>query len=129
MAMYFIRREGADMRMSMKSWSLAAAVIGLGAMASGCATNQGDSKYAQAPEHFGQAVREDLAAQIADPDPAWKNTPPPPSSALVSALAMTRYNTDKVKVPQGSSTQTQVSAGGGGGGGGGGSSGGGGGTP
>ena len=108
------------MKTGMKSWFLLAALAGFGAMASGCANianNQRDPKYAEAPTRFGQAVREDLAAQIADPDPAWKNTPPPATSGTVTAVAMQRYNTDKVKVPQGSQTQTVLSSGGGGGGG------------
>ena len=108
------------MKNELRFWALLAALAGVGAMASGCANianNQRDPKYAEAPDHFGQAFREDLAAQIADPDPAWKNTPPPPPSGLITTVAIQRYNTDKVKVPVGTSTQSTVGSGGSGGGG------------
>ncbi len=67
-------------------------------------------------DDFGRAVREDITAQIADPDPAWKNTPPPLSSGDRSALAQTKYKTNTVKEPKASSTSTVETSGSGGGG-------------
>jgi type IV pilus biogenesis protein CpaD/CtpE len=53
-----------------------------GGVLAGCASN---GKVASADERaldganatFGRAVHQNLVAQIADPDPAWKNSPPP----------------------------------------------------
>jgi type IV pilus biogenesis protein CpaD/CtpE len=67
---------------------------------------------------FGKAVREDMAAQIADPDASYKG-PPPPSSGERADLAQTRYKNDKVIPPATLLTSTAIAASGGGGGGGG----------
>jgi hypothetical protein len=99
-----------------------------GALVSGCA---GDDVLRQSgqkeTDDFGRAVREDLAAQIANPDPAWKNAPPPPSSGTRAALAQTRYQKNTVIKPVGATTSSVTTTGGGGGqaGGGGGEAGGG----
>jgi outer membrane murein-binding lipoprotein Lpp len=101
---------------------LLAAVVAGGVLLSACA----DEKQLNADMHasdFGRAVREDMAAQIADPDAAYKG-PPPPSSGERAALAQTRYKADRVIQPVGVSTlQSATATSGGGGGSGGGSSG------
>jgi len=92
---------------------LLATMVAGGVLLSACA----DEKQLTLDRHdsdFGRAVREDLAAQIADPDAAYKG-PPPPSSGARAALAQTRYQADKVTPPV--STSTGIALGGGGGGG------------
>ena len=68
---------------------------------------------------FGVAVRQDVAAQIADPDAQYAGVPAPASDGTRAGLALTRYKTGKVIQPVSTST-SQVSTGGGSGGGGGG---------
>lgn len=112
------------MKPALKLPLLLAALASAGALLSGC-MNRIDATQTSIgpPDDFGRAVREDLAAQIADPDPAWKNTPQPASSGERAALAQKAYGTDNVKTPQGLNTLTAATpAGGGGGGGGGGGS-------
>lgn len=41
---------------------------------------------------FGQSVRQDLTAQIADPDARYARQDPPAASGARSALAQQRYN-------------------------------------
>ena len=95
---------------------LLAAVVAGGALLSACADERQLSDDMHASD-FGRAVREDMAAQIADPDAAYKG-PPPPSSGERAALAQTRYKTDKV-IPPVSVTTLQINGSGSGGGGGG----------
>ena len=64
-------------------------------------------------DDFGQAVNQDLAAQIANPDAAWKG-PPPPADGAHAYLMTRRYQTDTVTQPQSLSTslvQTQAGVG------------------
>jgi len=96
---------------------LLAAVVAGGALLSACADERQLSDDMHASD-FGRAVREDMAAQIADPDAAYKG-PPPPSSGERAALAQTRYKADKVTQPVSTSTTVSVTGGSGGGGGGG----------
>ena len=107
-----------------KSALLAIAVIGAGSLLGACAQTQ-----LRLDPNFGEAVNQDLAAQIANPDATWKG-PPPPSSGDRAALAQKRYETNTVIPPPAESTSTVnigASSGGasGGGGGGGASTGGG----
>ena len=95
-----------------------AAILGAGTALSACA----QSRLRLAPD-FGEAVRQDVAAQIADPDAHYAGTPAPASNGERTAIAQRRYVTHTVLEPP--STSISVSGGGGGGGGGGGSSGGG----
>jgi len=58
-------------------------ILGAGIL-SGCASTAHGKKAAVDPfnsqfDTFGRAVRQDIAAQVADPDPAWKGSPPPPT--------------------------------------------------
>jgi len=52
-------------------------------------------------DDFGQAVSQDLAAQIADPDAGRNAGPPPPSSGLRAEGAQKRYGQDAVIQPSG----------------------------
>lgn len=67
---------------------LAAAALG------GCASQHTLS------EDFGRALRENMLAQIADPEPPWANRPPPPADGARSGLAMERYRTGKTIKPK-----------------------------
>ena len=102
-----------------KRTGLLIAALGAGALLSGC-TADGQLKDDMGSADFGRSVREDMAAQIADPDAAYKG-PPPPSSGERAQIAQQRYATDSVKQPV--SVSTGGSGGGGGGGGGGGTGG------
>jgi len=48
---------------------------------------------------FGVAVRQDLSAQIADPDPHYTGVPAPGSDGSRVSLAQTRYQTGNVIPP------------------------------
>jgi hypothetical protein len=74
-------------------------------------------------EDYGQAMRQDLAAQVADPDAHYNGVPAPGSNGRRVGLAQDRYNRNTV-IPPASTSTSSVSAGGGGGGGGGGGPGG-----
>jgi hypothetical protein len=106
------------MKSVLRTGLLLAALAGVGAIAAGCADEKQLTEDMHASD-FGRAVHEDLAAQITDPDASYKG-PPPPSSGQRAELAQTRYKTDKVIQPIGSSTLMSATAGTGGGGGGGG---------
>jgi type IV pilus biogenesis protein CpaD/CtpE len=114
------------MKPVLRTGLLLAALGGVGALLAGCA----DEKQLTEDMHssdFGRAVQEDLAAQIADPDAAYKG-PPPPSSGERAQLAQKRYQNDNVVQPVGASTLQSAQAGGAGGGSGGSGGGGGGGS-
>lgn len=100
--------------MNKRTVLLIAALGGAGALLAGC-TADGQLKDDMASADFGKSVREDFAAQIADPDATYKG-PPPPSSGERAQIAQQRYGTDTVKQPP--SVSTGMTAGGGGGGGG-----------
>ena len=59
---------------------------------------------------FGVAVRQDLAAQIADPDAHYTGVPAPGSDGSRVSLALTRYQTGKVVPPAAISSTTSASA-------------------
>jgi len=69
-------------------------VVSLG----GCAANSGLS------DKFGVALNQDLAAQIADPDPHYEGAPAPGADGSRVALAQSRYQTGKVIAPVSTST-------------------------
>ncbi len=117
------------MKAAARTSLIMAALAGIGVLAAGCADERQLTEDMHASD-FGRAVREDMAAQIADPDAHYKG-PPPPSSGERAALAQTRYKNDKVTPPVGLSASTGLGGGGGGssGGGGGGGGGGSGGSP
>lgn len=66
--------------------------------------------------NFGRALRQNLAAQVANPAPDYAYTDPPASSGPRTAAAQERYETGTVIQPTVESTQTVSSGGGGGGG-------------
>ena len=53
---------------------------------------------------FGQAIRQDIAAQITDPDGVGSTAPAPKGDGARVALAQDRYQKNKVIPPQVSTT-------------------------
>jgi uncharacterized membrane protein YgcG len=101
-----------------KTWRWGAVLLAAGALA-GC-----ESQLHISPD-YGVAERQDVTAQIADPDAHYTGDPQPGSDATRMAAAQQRYVNDRVTQP--TSTGTSSTSSGGGGSGGGGSGGGGGG--
>lgn len=66
---------------------------------------------------FGQSVRQDVAAQVAEPDAAYKGTPDPGAGGARVGLAQDRYGRNEVIKPVNASTSTAAKGGGEGGGG------------
>lgn len=88
--------------------------IGLAALAlSGCSSAVYKAADIEDP-NFGRALRQNIAAQIANPAPNYDYTNPPASSGPRTSVAQERYNTGTVTQPTIESTQTVSSAGGGG---------------
>lgn len=86
------------------------AILALAAAAlSGCAVSS-----QHIATDYGRALRQDVAAQIADPDARYKGDPTPASNGSRSAMAQTRYERGQVIQPASTSTSS-VSVGGGGG--------------
>lgn len=73
----------------------------------GCVQAQGHMQ----PD-FGQAVRQDFAAQVADPDAAYARKALPASSGARAALAQQRYVKGQVTQPASSGTGALSSSGG-----------------
>lgn len=67
-------------------------------------------------DDYGRAVRQDLLAQVADPDARYNGVPAPGSNGRRVGIAQERYNRNAVIQPASTST-SNVSVGGGGGGG------------
>jgi type IV pilus biogenesis protein CpaD/CtpE len=116
MATSFIE-EAASMKIARPILIIAAA-LGLCA----CAQNPAESQMRMSPD-FGDALRENLAAQIADPDAHYAGTlAPGASDGARIDLAQTRYQTNDVIQPSTTTASSQRSIGnadnGGGGGGG-----------
>src|SRR3982750_2611729 len=57
---------------------------------------------------FGAAVRQDLAAQIADPDARYMGVPDPGANGLRTGLAQQRYDRNQVAPPISASTTTSI---------------------
>lgn len=94
-----------------------ASIAAFAAILTGCAdTKELDARFHEADD-FGHAVREDLAAQIVDPDVAYSQAPPA-SSGSRAALAQARYAADNVRQPVSGPTTAGVTGGGNSGGGG-----------
>jgi len=68
---------------------------------------------------FGAAVRQDLAAQIADPDARYMGVPDPGANGLRTGLAQQRYDRNQVIPPVATSATNSIQQQGGAGGGGG----------
>lgn len=60
---------------------------------------------------FGSAVRQDVAAQIADPDAHYEGVPAPGSASARVGLAQQRYNANQV-IPPASTTASSKTLGG-----------------
>jgi hypothetical protein len=82
-----------------------------GAIVAGCAV-----ATTHISQDFGSVVKEDAAAQIADPDAHYVGKPAPGANGARAALAVGRYEHDTVTKP--STAQTSSVGGGAGGGGG-----------
>ena len=61
---------------------------------------------------FGRAVRQDVAAQIADPDAHYEGTPAPGSSGPRVGLAQKRYDSNTVVQPSTTTASSRTSVGG-----------------
>lgn len=93
--------------MSIRSLNLAMVAAVTAVALSGCT----QSEVRLSPD-FGQAVRQDVAAQIADPDARYVGTPSPGSNGARVGLAQKRYERGLVIQP---STMTASSNSGNGG--------------
>ncbi len=105
--------------MKLKTGLKVAALAGAGALLAGCADQVGLDKEFQSMD-MTSAVKEDMAAQIADPDVAYRG-PPPPSNGPRAERAATNYEKGTINAPTAISSLTQIqgssgSTGGGGGG-------------
>jgi type IV pilus biogenesis protein CpaD/CtpE len=98
-------------RTSVRLLGLAAA-LGAAAIVGACSQTQ----LRDAPD-FGESVRQDQAAQIANPDAHYAGAPGPASNGKRADSAVDRYMRGKVTAPQATAT-SDVGGGGGGGGGG-----------
>ena len=83
-----------------------AAVIGATVGLSGCTV----SEVKMSPD-FGQAVRQDLVAQIADPDAHYLGTPAPGSNGARVGLAQKRYEKGQVIQPSSTTASSASSMG------------------
>ena len=70
--------------------ALVSAALALG----GCVSAQGNLS----PD-YGQSVKQNLAAQVADPDAAYLRDAPPAAAGARTNLAQDRYNKGKVLQP------------------------------
>lgn len=84
-----------------------AAVIVLGCLALGACTQ---SSLRIDPD-FGRAVRQDVAAQIANPDAKYEGTPDPGSSGERVGLAQKRYQSNQVIQPSSTTASGEGSIG------------------
>jgi len=77
---------------------------------SACSTNH----FAVLSDDFGVAERQDLAAQVADPDARYRGIPTPGSNGIRQGIAQSRYVRDAVIPPATTSTSSIPVTGGGG---------------
>jgi hypothetical protein len=96
-------------------WRKVAWIIGAGLAVTACTESR-----LHLSDEFGQTIRQDQMAQVADPEARYKGTPSAGSNGLRAGIAQARYEHNAV-IPPASVTTSSVSAGGGGSGGGGGS--------
>ncbi len=81
----------------MKHNRIIPAAILAAALLSGCAAHHISAD-------FGQAVRQEVAAQIADPDASYTGVPAPGSDGGRVGLAQKRYEAGEVATPQAAAT-------------------------
>lgn len=90
--------------------------IGLAALAlGGCSSDVYKAADIGEPD-FGRAVRQNIAAQVADPAPNYEYADPPASSGPRTSKAQERYETGTVIQPTVEATQNVTTGAGGGGG-------------
>ena len=106
MAMSFIEEAAVKIARTRLVFAIAIAALGLTA----CTQNPMQSEMRMSPD-FGDAVRENLAAQIANPDAHYVGTPAPGASdgARID-LAQTRYQQNQV-IPPSSTTASSRTVG------------------
>lgn len=97
---------------------IVAAVVGAAMAVSGCVQSR-----MHLSDDYGQSLRQDVAAQVADPDARYGGLPAPGAQGHRVGLALDRYNRNAVTPPASTSTSSSSTGGGSGGGGGGGSGG------
>ena len=86
--------------------------VGLAALAlSGCSSAVYKAADIEDP-NFGRALRQNLAAQVANPAPDYDYANPPASSGPRTSISQERYDTGTVIKPEAQATST-VSGGGG----------------
>lgn len=90
--------------MSKMNWRWATVVLAAAALG-GCA-----SQLRLSPD-YGVAVRQDVSAQIADPDARYVGAPLPGTASERVALAQQRFATGKVIQPASTSTSSVVAGG------------------
>jgi type IV pilus biogenesis protein CpaD/CtpE len=73
----------------------------MGLALSGCAESR-----LRLSEDYGQAVRQEILAQVADPDAHYKGVPAPGSDGHRVAIATERYNRNAVVQPASTSTSS-----------------------
>ena len=75
---------------------------------SGCVTS-----HQHLSAEYGQEVRGDIVAQVADPDARHKGDPAPASDGARTSQAQTRYQHGLVVPPASTSTSSAIAGGGG----------------
>lgn len=91
---------------------IVASVLGAAMAVSGCVESR-----LHLSDDYGRALRQDVVAQVADPDAHYKGLPAPGADGHRVGLATDRYNRDAVTPPASTSTSSSMSGSGGGGGG------------
>jgi hypothetical protein len=71
-----------------------AVILALGTGVCACTTS-----YLHIADNFGRGARQDLVAQIADPEARYEGKPAPGSSGRRIGLALDRYNNNAVIPP------------------------------
>ena len=100
------------MKREFKMVGRLALLVASAVLAAGCA----DSRM-HLSDDFGQAVKQDTMAQIANPDAKYSGDPAPGSNGVRVAAAQDRYVNGKVITPEAAhAANVPVSGGGGGGG-------------
>jgi type IV pilus biogenesis protein CpaD/CtpE len=89
----------------MRAFTFSAVVVGAAAALAGCYSAQEGLS-----DDFGLAVRQNIAAQIADPDAVYARTEEPASSGQRAADAADRYNRGQVTTPAAQSTSSVAGA-------------------
>ena len=85
--------------------------VGLAALAL-CGCEALPNQAHRTDPEFGRALRQNLAAQVADPAPSYEYAEQPASSGPRTAQAQKRYDTGTVTQPSTETTQTVTGGGG-----------------